>query len=208
MAKKKEFKSKDKIVKVAFALFLEKGFKEVTIKNIMEATKLSKGAIYHHFESKEEIYFQTLSTYYFGLLETANLGLATGNFRQDVETLYSFVANMFGNVENISKEGIKYPIRNFFSFQLESEKNEIIQNITKKTVVEYRERIAEIVVSAIEHGQLDKNLDVDAVALQIIGMIEGVAINHSTLENNVKKVLMEKFKKVFDSYFQIIRASN
>jgi len=27
----------------------------VTIKNIMEATNLSKGAIYHHFESKEEM---------------------------------------------------------------------------------------------------------------------------------------------------------
>lgn len=204
MTNKKIMNSKDLIVKVAFALFLEKGFKEVTLKNIMEVTKLSKGAIYYHFESKEKIYFETLRTYYFGLLETANLGLDAGNFKQDVETIYSFIANMFGNVENISTSGIKYPIRSFFSFQLESEKNEIIQSITKKTVVTYRERVVQIVVSGIENKQLDKNIDVEAVALQIIGMIEGVAINNSTLENNVKNILMEKYKKVFDSYFQMI----
>lgn len=42
MVKKKEIMSKDNIVKTSFILFLKKGYKEVTIKNIMEATNLSK----------------------------------------------------------------------------------------------------------------------------------------------------------------------
>ena len=58
-------------MKVAYVLFLKKGFKEVTIKNITEATKLSKGAVYHHFSSKEEI-LATLDKYFFGLLDSNN----------------------------------------------------------------------------------------------------------------------------------------
>ena len=63
MTKTKTLDSKDNIIKVAFSLFLKKGFKAVTINNIQERTGLSKGAIYHHFKSKEEIYFATLETY-------------------------------------------------------------------------------------------------------------------------------------------------
>lgn len=87
MVKKKDLKSKSNIIKVAFALFLEKGYKEVTIKNIMEATNLSKGAIYHHFESKEEIYYATIETYYINLFQTVTLENLTDNFKDNIELI-------------------------------------------------------------------------------------------------------------------------
>jgi len=47
--------TKQLIAKVAEELFLEKGYLATTLNDIMEATKLSKGAIYHHFSSKKAI---------------------------------------------------------------------------------------------------------------------------------------------------------
>lgn len=43
------------ILDTATRLFLQKGYDETTLQDIINATKLSKGAIYHHFASKEAI---------------------------------------------------------------------------------------------------------------------------------------------------------
>jgi len=43
------------IVACAVTLFFEKGYEATTIADILERTGLSKGAFYHHFESKEEL---------------------------------------------------------------------------------------------------------------------------------------------------------
>ena len=46
----------ERILDVSQRLFLEKGYDNTTIQDIVdELGGLSKGAIYHHFKSKEEI---------------------------------------------------------------------------------------------------------------------------------------------------------
>ena len=44
-----------KILAVSYRLFLEKGYDHTTIQDITDALGMSKGAVYHHFKSKEEI---------------------------------------------------------------------------------------------------------------------------------------------------------
>ena len=49
--------TKEKILEVATNLFLEKGYKQTRISDIINGLDgLTKGAIYHHFESKEDIF--------------------------------------------------------------------------------------------------------------------------------------------------------
>ena len=43
------------ILSVSERLFLEKGFDKTSMKDIAETAGISKGAIYHHFQSKDEI---------------------------------------------------------------------------------------------------------------------------------------------------------
>lgn len=45
----------ENILNVASKLFLEKGFERTRMQDIAETAGISKGAIYHHFKSKEEI---------------------------------------------------------------------------------------------------------------------------------------------------------
>jgi len=204
MIKTKTITSKENIIKVAFALFLEKGYKEVTIKNIMEAAQLSKGAIYHHFESKEAIYFATIETYYINLFQSEDLQLLEEDFKKNIEEVYHFAANLFSSIELLTDDGLEFPIRNFYSFQLESENNEIIRQRIRATVFDYLNIVKHIVVTAMENGQIRADLNAEAITLQIIGMLEGVSINHSTIRNNVKQLLLEKYKLVFDEYFKMI----
>jgi AcrR family transcriptional regulator len=52
------------ILKIAFKLFIQKNFKDVTMQDIVRETKLSKGAFYHYFESKEQLFIEVINTFY------------------------------------------------------------------------------------------------------------------------------------------------
>lgn len=55
----------NRILDVAMVLFLEKGYDNTTIQDIVDALgDLSKGAIYHHFKSKEEIIESVIARLY------------------------------------------------------------------------------------------------------------------------------------------------
>lgn len=45
----------EKIIVASSKLFMEKGYEQTSIQDILDMTKLSKGGLYHHFKSKDEI---------------------------------------------------------------------------------------------------------------------------------------------------------
>ncbi len=70
--------SKSKILAAAGEVFAQKGYDMATMQDITEKCGLSKGAIYHHFKSKEEIM------------------LALGGYRVKPKAPYSVVAEPAG----------------------------------------------------------------------------------------------------------------
>jgi AcrR family transcriptional regulator len=51
---------REKIVHEALKLFSLKGFLSTSIQDVLEAASTSKGGLYNHFESKEELFFAVL----------------------------------------------------------------------------------------------------------------------------------------------------
>jgi len=49
-------KTREKILLVASELFLEKGYDKTSMQDIVNALGMSKGAVFHHFSSKDEIF--------------------------------------------------------------------------------------------------------------------------------------------------------
>lgn len=47
--------TQERIVEASVKLFIEKGYEQTTIQDILDALNLSKGGLYHHFKSKEAI---------------------------------------------------------------------------------------------------------------------------------------------------------
>ena len=56
-------KTKQQIQEKAYQLFAEKGFKEVTMKDICELTGLSRGGLYRHYESTEQIFLEIVNAF-------------------------------------------------------------------------------------------------------------------------------------------------
>src|SRR3712207_6765388 len=65
------------LIEIAAALFAERGFKATTVREIGDAAGVLSGSLYHHFDSKETIADEILSTYLDSLLKT---------YREIVET--------------------------------------------------------------------------------------------------------------------------
>jgi AcrR family transcriptional regulator len=55
--------TKEHIIDTATSLFLQKGFKEVTMKELVESAGVSKGAFYHYFTSKEQVFEEVLFSF-------------------------------------------------------------------------------------------------------------------------------------------------
>ncbi len=53
-----------KILNLSYRLFCEKDYDHTTIQDIVDALGISKGAVCHHFKSKEEILDRITGTYY------------------------------------------------------------------------------------------------------------------------------------------------
>ena len=51
------------VIQTALKLFLEKSFKAVTFQELMEKTGFSKGAFFHYFKNKQEIFEAAIDTY-------------------------------------------------------------------------------------------------------------------------------------------------
>ncbi len=56
-------KTKQDIREKAYQLFVEKGFKEVTMKDICEVTGLSRGGLYRHYESTSQIFLEIVNDF-------------------------------------------------------------------------------------------------------------------------------------------------
>lgn len=201
----KSIKNKELILKKAFGLFLQKGYKSVSIKDIENATELSKGAIYHHFESKEKILFDALDKYYFNALFFDKSIFAGLTFRNQIEKLYWIGIDIYHKTEFIDEENrITYPIKNVYNFQLECENYDHARDKFKEAANGYRQVVVELVTEALINQEIKKGLNPELISYHIIGILEGVAIHHSTIKNNVKEILAEKFKKIFESYLDLI----
>lgn len=52
--------TRDRLLDVATKLFVERGYDDTPVPAVLEAAGVSRGALYHHFESKEELFAAVL----------------------------------------------------------------------------------------------------------------------------------------------------
>ncbi len=74
----------------------------------------------------------------------------------------------------------------------------------RKNALAYRTHIQEYAEKAIQNKEVRAGLDPETISYQIVGMIEGIGIHHSTNKENIKETLTKIYERVFDSYFDLI----
>ncbi len=99
--------SKALITEIAFKLFLETGYWRTSMSDIMKAASLSKGALYHHFSSKENLYQEVINRYFISYYkgvdwdEIKNMDLA------EIEaSIQGFYLSFIPEIQALTKKGM------------------------------------------------------------------------------------------------------
>ncbi|GGO77008.1 TetR/AcrR family transcriptional regulator [Nonomuraea cavernae] len=88
---------RDHLVKLAAELFARKGFQATTVRNIADEAGILSGSLYHHFDSKESIVDEVLSTFLDDLIARYRTALESGS---DPRTVLSEMVRIgFGTLE-------------------------------------------------------------------------------------------------------------
>ncbi|NPA41833.1 MAG: TetR/AcrR family transcriptional regulator [Aquificae bacterium] len=90
-------KTRDLILEEALKLFSEKGIKETTIRDIAKAVGITEGAIYRHFESKDQIVYELFEKYSHQLYDKVERAIKRAKTEEEAfkKAVYAFLEFAF-----------------------------------------------------------------------------------------------------------------
>jgi len=166
MKKENQNDKKDLIMASALKVMTEKGYYGSTIDDIVSESKMSKGAIYHYYKSKKEVYL--------GVIES-------------LESKYTVVFSKV-NMEDTNKKKLK-KLFTIVSYQLEkdptffksfstfwsiSRHDEDFRKAIQNMYNRFQKFIELIIVEGMENKEFEGIPDAKVAALSLILNIEGV----------------------------------
>jgi TetR/AcrR family transcriptional regulator, transcriptional repressor for nem operon len=197
--------TKEHILKVSFLLFLQKNFKEVTMKEIVEKTGLSKGAFYHYFKSKEKLFEEVVNQYYFSDLSTRYDNLDKSSLARFCDEYLNLVQN-FSAWQMLSDSGDQKKLSlNYYILIFDAIK--ILPDFGQKMIkANQREFSAmkEAVVNARKSGEINSTMSDEQIAQIFLFITDGIGIR-GILYGNVNS-MVEDIKKFWSSFYATLKA--
>ncbi|MGV8080746.1 MAG: TetR/AcrR family transcriptional regulator [Syntrophales bacterium] len=162
------------ILKAARKLFLEKGFKNVTVENIARKAEFSKGSIYLYFKGKEEIYTHIL------LVEIAKFRTKVDALFEeggDASTILRKTADLY--VDFFLAEPELFRI--LMTFMLHSDQRERPSDLNDRLIRMTNaaaDRIERIFRYGIDSGEFHPDLPLRAIRNAAWGLLNGTISLH------------------------------
>lgn len=109
--------TRQKIVAAAFELFLNHGYDGTGVNQILEKSSLSKGAFYHHFKSKDEIYKEVIADFFLKPLEMTDFDKMAALPLRDIRTI---LADYYTNLPKDVMDRAGIDMTRYFSLFFEA----------------------------------------------------------------------------------------
>ncbi|UCH13116.1 MAG: TetR/AcrR family transcriptional regulator [Bacteroidales bacterium] len=200
-------KTKELILGVALKLFLQKNFKEVTMKEIVTKTGMSKGAFYHYFESKEKLFLEVINTFFSSVIDV--------DFNDySKESLYRFYTDCNNKLDTLKidfhedeKEAEEsYFNMNFFfmifdALKLFPEFREKMEDYHKREIKAWME----VIKKAKENGEIKSSMSDKHIAMIFIYTADGISLDlmlGGSIEN-----LKKEIKSLWDKFYKSLKSN-
>lgn len=156
------------IIEVAAPVFNKNGYAGTSLSDVLEQTTLTKGAIYHHFENKDELALAALE-YNLRFVSDANFA-AVREKTHSCDKLTAF-AEVFLKNYDIMKQMGGCPVVNA---AIDSDDvNEQIKNRVCRFIKMWRKSIKEIIEEGKSRSEIRPGTDAESFAMNFISTIEG-----------------------------------
>lgn len=164
MSQSKQDKRKYQILDAALQVIVSKGYEGSSMSDIVEKSKLSKGAIYWYYSSKKEVYLALVNHWVLQYSPTLNLLIEDDQPASvQLKELFNFFITQYENDQTIFKA-----VAVFWS--LAGRDNEFKEKFDK-VYSEFLILIERIIVKGVENKEF-KNIDTKIAALSIMVNIE------------------------------------
>ena len=159
-----------RILEQSFLLFLAHGFDATSMSQIVRATGMSKGAVYHHFASKDELFEAAIDRYFIDLVGSdGSVGQEAQGFEEAVRSAAATMTEGLSEVVSLGANLAAY--YRFLFYAIERHRSEV--QAVLATRLTFLSRAAE---RDVQQGILPGGLDPDMLAKLAITTIEGAAL--------------------------------
>lgn len=198
--------TREHILFTALKLILKKGYGNITMNELVKASGLSKGAFYHYFKSKDQIYFETLDKYFFSYMASFDLTYNKDlSFKSNLLQILTMFIEFASEIETMI--GPENPMISYYNTLLESA---IRSDDIRKKVSNYYELWLDSITGWIQiaqsNNEIDPNLNPEILSKHIGGLMEGIMIIYSF--QNKEKNLEKYFNEIFYQFFELIKNRN
>ncbi|SHJ48806.1 transcriptional regulator, TetR family [Reichenbachiella agariperforans] len=187
--------TKQLIIDSAFKLFYENGVKTTSIDQIMKASKLSKGAFYHHYKNKKELG-----------LEVIGLKIQKRVYEGMIRPLYE-TGHALKILESTFMNRIKsFP---FYDKQHGCPMNNLIneigdhesayQSALKNIIEQWKAALVDLIERGKKENEINKNVSSQAVAVYLISAFEGIRGIRKLYNNDT---ILEEYITGLSIYFK------
>jgi len=170
--------TKQRIIRTALKLFLRKGYDRASMQEIARGAGVTKGGVYHHFESKEHLFREALD------FATAQMSSWSSSQFGDVRSASSLLAALFGSIASM-KDAFADVVgersgRQRYSF-LEilvnaARRDEGVREKMGDIYARSRANMREVLLRAQQAQEIRGDIDCDVLAFEIAALIEGVLL--------------------------------
>ncbi|MFY0254755.1 TetR/AcrR family transcriptional regulator [Chitinophaga sp. 30R24] len=197
--------SREHILLTSLTLFLQKGFKEVTMKEIVDKTGMSKGAFYHYFSSKEQVFAEVINHFFlnmmiidYGLFSQASLKQFYTDILEKLEKSRLASAKLLASHSNNN-------ISNNY-YYLIFDAMRLLPDFKAQHTRQQKEELAawkRVVLAARKSGEIQTSMTDEQVAKLFIFLSDGANLN--LIINDEMNRKKQELKALWDGLYQAIQ---
>jgi len=186
------------IIRVAIHLAAEKGIDSVTTQDMADAMKVTQGAIFKHFPTKDDIWFSVINWIRRRLMAVLEKAAS-----EATDPINAIERMFFAHITFIGK----HPAipRLLFSEMLHK-KNSKLRDLIQEIISGYEGKVAGLLEAAKQQSLVSHDLDSKNAAVLYIGMIQGLFMQVSIFGG--KRSLLDEARKTFPIYLHGIKTRN
>lgn len=160
---------REEVLEIAMHVFWHKGFERTSLKELLDATKISKSSFYYAFGSKDQLYEQCLDRYCERQMEylLINLDQAT--------TGRVFIESLLKEIEETSRS--KAPHKGCFLMNTASEfagRDHVIYTLVSRATLQFVGVFQKAIKRGQEEGVISKQKAASALAFYLINSVAGL----------------------------------
>ncbi len=200
--------TREHILEVSLMLFLKKGFKGVTMKDIVDKTGLSKGAFYHYFESKKKVFEEVVKHFYLDMIVQEFDGYSHESLKAFYEDIIDDMAKIFAIFQKKKSTSKMDNAINHYQLLFDAmHLNPYFKEMKEKQDEKELDSWKEIIKKARKNKEIKTDASDEDVAKMFICSGDGLGMRR-IFNNDINSgsEIHRELKRIWDALYQMLKA--